>query len=265
MRIDAGRCARIYDVVDGRLCTVAVEVDGRTVALHGPEVAVTVRGRRWTGTDLEPSAVEHHEGRLSWTLTAPDGALSVAMVVEADAGAGVVRKWAEISGRGRLERVELDRWDGLTAAGPAGTGEPVPYNAGPVGLGQPLFGDGFFAGVLTPRPARPAPVPGAARALPIAADRGAGPSRTPAAVLGAGGLDDFWDYVDTLRPVPPRLVTLSNNWYHLGAPVTMDEASVRAEVDGFAGVAERQRDVLALFGERRLLGGGCGGGVGRTP
>ena len=49
--------------------------------------------------------------------------------------------------------------------------------------------------------------------------------------------------------MPPRLVTLSNNWYHLGAPLTMDEASVRAEVDGFAGVAERhglELDFVAL-------------------
>ena len=222
---------------------------GRTVALDGPEVAVTVRGRRWTDTDLEPSAVEHHEGRLSWALNAPDGALSITLVVEADAGAGVVRKWAEISGRGRLERVELDRWDGLTADGPAGTGEPVPYNAGPVGLGQPLFGDGFFAGVEHPMAENLATEAGAACALPLAVDLGAEPYRTPATVLGAGGLDDFWDYVDTLRPVSPRLVTLSNNWYHLGAPVTMDEASVRAEVDGFAGVAERhglQLDFVAL-------------------
>jgi hypothetical protein len=249
VRIDAGRCARIYDVVDGRPRTVAVEVDGRTVALDGPEVTVTIRGRRWSDTDLVLSAVEHSGDRLSWSLSAPDGTLNVAMVVEADAGAGVVRKWAEISGRGRLERVELDHWDGFIADGPAGTGEPVPYNAGPVGLGQPLFGDGFFAGVEHPMAENLTSPQGTVCALPVAVDLGAEPYRTPATVLGAGGLDDFWDYVDTLRPVPPRLVTLSNNWYHLGAPVTMDETSVRAEVDGFAGVAERhglQLDFVAL-------------------
>ncbi|MDP1806195.1 MAG: hypothetical protein Q8K72_13570, partial [Acidimicrobiales bacterium] len=119
------------------------------------------------------------------------------------------------------------------------TGEPVPYNAGPVGLGQPLFAKGFFAGVEHPMAENLATDAGAACALPLAVDLGPQPYRTPATVVGAGGLDDFWDYLDTLRPVPPRLVTLSNNWYHLGAPVTMDEASVRAEVDGFAGVAER--------------------------
>ena len=66
-------------------------------------------------------------------------------------------------------------------------------------------------------------------------------------MVGAGGLEEFWDYVDTLRPAPARLVTLSNNWYHLGAPATMDEASVRAEVEGFAGVAARlDLDFVAL-------------------
>jgi hypothetical protein len=147
VRVDAGRCARIYDLVDGRPRTVAVEVDGNPVAVDGPEVTVTAGGRRWADTDLVPSAVHHQDDRLSWALTAPNGGLSIAMVVEADAGAGVVRKRAEVSGRGRLEHVELDRWAGLAVDGPGGTGEPVPYNAGPVGLGQPLFGPGFFAGV----------------------------------------------------------------------------------------------------------------------
>ncbi len=257
MRVDAGRCARIYELVDGRPRTVAVEVDGHPVALGGPEVTVTVRGRRWSDTDLEPSAITHDGVRLSWALTAPDGGLTITVVVEADAGAGVVRKRVEVSGRGRMERVELDRWDGLAVDGPAGTGEPVPYNAGPVGLGQPLFGPGFFAGVEHPMAENlvgsagggSAAAGGATCALPLAVDLGPQPYRTPATVLGAGGRDDFWDYLDTLRPVPPRLVTLSNNWYHLGAPVTMDEASVRAEVDGFAGVADRhglELDFVAL-------------------
>jgi hypothetical protein len=249
VRVGAGRCARLYDVVDGRPTTVGVEVDGRPVALAGPEVTVTVGGRRWSDADLVPSAVEHLERRLSWTLTAPDGGLTVTMVVEAGAASGVVRKWAEVSGRGRLERIELDRWDGLAVDGPAGTGEPVPYNAGPIGLGQPLFAEGFFAGVEHPMAENLTSPQTTTCALPLAVDLGPRPYRTPATVLGAGGLEEFWDYLDTLRPVPPRLVTLSNNWYHLGAPVTMDEASVRAEVDGFAGVAERhglELDFVAL-------------------
>ena len=247
MRIGAGRCARVYDVVDGRPRTTAVEVDGRAVPATGPEITLTVGGRRWSDGDLVPSAVDHGGGRLSWALTAPDGGLAVTMVVEADAG--VVRKWAEVSGRGRLERVELDRWDGVAVDGHAGTGEPVPYNAGAVGLGQPLFGPGFFAGVEHPMAENLTGPQGATCALPLAVDLGSQPYRTPATVVGAGGLEEFWDYLDTLRPVPPRLVVLSNNWYHLGAPLTMDEPAVRAEVEGFVGVARRHGltlDFIAL-------------------
>ncbi len=249
MRVDAGRCARTYRLVDGRPRTAAVEVDGRLIPRDGPEVTLTVRGRRWADTDLVPSDVDHQGGRLAWTLQAPDGSLTVRMVVDADPAAGVVRTWAEISGSGRLERVELDRWTGVVLDGPSTTGEPVPYNAGPVGLGQPLFGPGFFAGVEHPMAENLIDAGGATCALPVAVDLGPQPYRTPAAVFGAGGPDDFWDYINTLRPAPPRLVTLSNNWYHLGAPLTMDERSVRAEVDGFAGVAERhglELDFVAL-------------------
>jgi hypothetical protein len=245
VRVDAGRCARIYELVDGRPRTVAVEVDGRRIALDGPELTLTVGRRRRPDTELEPGEVTHAGDRLSWTLTGAD--VAVRVVVEADSTAGVAPTWAEGSGRGRLEHVELDRWADLAVDGPTQTGEPVPYNAGPVGLGQPLFGDGFFAGVEHPM-AENLAAP-ATCALPIAVDLGPEPYRTPATVLGAGGLDDFWDYIDTLRPVAPRLVTLTNNWYHLGAPVTMDEASVRAELDGFAGVSRRhglELDFVAL-------------------
>ncbi|MGI8983343.1 MAG: hypothetical protein ACR2HM_02225 [Acidimicrobiales bacterium] len=251
MRVEAGRCARIYELVEGRPRTVAVEIGGRRVPLDGPEVSVTVGDRRWTDAELIASPVEAGAGagRLAWTLTSPAGDLTVRMVVEADADAGVVRKRAEIIGRGRLAHVELDRWAGSGIEGPAATGEPVAYNAGPIGLGQPLFGPGFFAGVEHPMAENLARPDGASCALPVAVDLGPEPYRTPATVLGAGGLEEFWDYIDTLRPVPPRLVTLSNNWYHLGAPMTMDEGEVRAEVDGFAGVAARHGlalDFLAL-------------------
>jgi hypothetical protein len=228
---------RAYRIVDGRPRTTAIVVDGREVPVDGPEVTVTVDGRPWSDADLTPSAIEEasDEG-LAWTLTGPT--FAVRMVVEADRGAGVVRKRAEVSGRGRLTHVELERWAGLAVEGPESTGEPMPYNAGPVGLGQPLFGPGLWTGIEHPV-AENLAGDGATCALPLAVDLGAEPYVTPATVVGAGGLDEFWDYVDTLRPVPPRLVALSNNWYHLGAPGVMDEAAVRAEIDGFAGVAAR--------------------------
>ena len=238
MRVGAGRIARVFEVHGGRPCTTAAVVDGREVALGGgPELSLTVDGRRLTDGDLAATGVEEAPGRLAWRL---EGAgIAVRVVVEADAGAGVVRKWAEVTGRGRLEHVELDRWPALAAEGPTSTGEPVPYNAGPVGLGQPVFGPGFFAGIEHPMAENLAGAgTGVTLGLPMAADL---PARTPAAVLGVGGLEAFWDYLDTLRPNPPRLVALSNNWYHLGEAGRMDEATVRAEVEGFAAVAARHR------------------------
>ena len=231
---------RVYRLVDGRPRTTALVVHGAAeLAVDGPEITLTVDGRRWSDADLVASEIQ--DG--SWTLRSPDGALSVRMVVEADRHAGVVRKRAEIRGRGRLTSVELDHWDGLPAEGPEATGEPVPYNAGPVGLGQPVFltGTGLYAGIEHPV-AENLVGPGGRGltcTLPVSVELGAEPYVTPSAVVGAGGLDGFWDYVDTLRPVPPRLVILTNNWYHLGAPGTMDEAAVRAEAEGFAAVTAR--------------------------
>jgi hypothetical protein len=243
MRVDAGPVAREYALVDGRPRTTAVVVDGRPVPVDGAEITLTVDGRRWSDADLAVSEVEEaaDHGRLSWLLGGEDGGLSVRVVVEADRGAGVVRKRAEVAGRGRLGHVELDRWADLAADGFESTGEPVAYNVGAVGLGQPVFGPGFFAGIEHPVAENlvGAGGLGATLGIPVAVDLGPEPAPTPGAVVGAGGLAEFWDYVDTLRPVPPRLVTLANNWYHLGATGLMDEAAVRAEVEGFAGVAAR--------------------------
>lgn len=236
MRVGAGRTARVFRVHDGRPRTTAVAVDGREVAVGGgPELALTVDGRRLTDADLAVTGIEERPGRLAWGLEG--GSITARVVVEADAGAGVVRKWVEVTGRGRLEHVELDRWPGLGAEGHTATGEPVPYNAGPVGLGQPVFGPGFFAGIEHPM-AENLAGDGVTLGLPLAAEL---PARAPAAVIGAGGPEEFWDYLDTLRPNPPRLVALSNNWYHLGDAGRMDEATVRAEVEGFAAVAARHR------------------------
>ena len=243
MIVDAGRVARRYEVVDGRPRTAALVVDGREVPVEGPEVVVTVDGRRWSDADLAASDVEvAGDGRgLAWTLSGGAGGLTVRVVVEADRAAGVVRKRAEVSGRGRLSVIELERWPGLPCRGFETTGEPVPYNAGAVGLGQPVFGPGLFAGVEHPVAENlvGAGGSGATLALPVVADLGGRPWPSPGAVVGAGGLEEFWDYVDTLRPNPPRLVVLGNNWYHLGATGLMDEASVRAEVAGFDAVAGR--------------------------
>jgi len=243
MRVGTGRIERRFELVDGRPRTTAAVVDGRAVPIHpdDQELALVVDGRRRTDADLAPSDVEADPAgrRLAWTLRGHG--LTVRVVVEADDGAGVVRKRVEVTGGGRLDAVELERWREGAFTGFETTGEPVPYNAGAPGLGQPVFGPNFFAGVEHPV-AENLVHPRGARALcrlALAVDLGATPYRPPPSVLGPGGLDDFWDYLDTLRPVPARLFTLTNNWYHLGATGLMDEAHVAAEVAGFAAVSAR--------------------------
>jgi len=244
VRVDAGPVGRLYRTVEGRPRTVALLVDGRQVPVDGPEVTVVVDGVRYHDSDMVVTGVEEapDHGGLAWTLAHPAGAerLSVRMTVVADRVAGAVRKHAEISGRGRLELVILDRWSGPGFSGPLAVDGPVPPNAGPPGLGQPIFGPGCFAGVEHPGAENLAtPEGGCSCALPVAVELAAAPFVTPATVLGAGALEGFWDHLDGRRPRPAGLVTLTNNWYQLGAPGLMGEASVAAEVDGFAAVGAR--------------------------
>jgi hypothetical protein len=69
------------------------------------------------------------------------------------------------------------------------------------------------------------------------------PFVTPPLAVGAAPVGQeraaFWDELDRLRPVPPRLVVLANNWYQLGAVGRMEEATVTAELEGFGAVAAR--------------------------
>ncbi|HEX3623161.1 MAG TPA: hypothetical protein VHT97_12675 [Acidimicrobiales bacterium] len=240
MRVDAGRTATVLRLVDGRPRTSAIVAGGVEVAVEADaEIALVIDGRRLPDTALAVSEVTQHpnDGGLSWVLTGPH--LSVRVVVAADRDAGVVRTHAEVTGQGRLQAVELQHWRGPRFVGFETTGEPVAYNAGPPGLGQPVFGPGFFAGIEHPVAENlvTAHGTGSACTLPLAVDLGTEPCVTPAAIVGAGGLDEFWDYLDTVRAVPARLVTLTNNWYHLGATGLMDEATVAAELAGFADVA----------------------------
>lgn len=246
MRVDAGPVARLYRLVDGRPRTAALLVGGAEVPVEGPEIVVVVDGVPRSDADLIATDVEQAPGHanLSWTLADPGGAdrLSVRVVVEADTAAGVVRKRAEITGRGRLQMVELDRWPGPGFGGSESVDGPVPPNAGPPGLGQPVFGPGLFAGVEHPGADNlVTPAGGCSCALAFEVDLGPEAFVTPPTVLGAGGIEEFWDYLDGRRPVPPRLVVLANNWYQLGWPGLMDQATVAAEVDGFTALGRHHR------------------------
>ncbi|MGH9222777.1 MAG: hypothetical protein ACRD2W_03005 [Acidimicrobiales bacterium] len=146
------------------------------------------------------------------TGSAPDDRATVDVVEEPD---GRTRLW--VRGSGRLERVDVAQWDGP-----------------PPGLGQPVFGDGWFAALQHP---------GAdGFGLPVEVDLAAhgGPYVSPPLVAGrcepGRELSAFWDELDRVRARPPRLVTLANNWYQLGYVGRMSEETVLAERAGFGAI-----------------------------
>ena len=183
---------------------LAVVVDGHTVPLTCTDVA--------EGPD-----------RLSWRLVG-DGVVAD-VVAAGDGAAGVVRTDLTVSGEGRLERVDVETWAAVAAgAGAGGAGG---------GMGQPLLGDGWFAGLQHP----------GAEGMGLALDHdlASGPYRVPPLVVGRAEpgreLPALWDEVDRVRARPPGLLVLANNWYQLGYVGRMDETSVGAEIDGFTAVA----------------------------
>jgi hypothetical protein len=242
MRVDAGPVARAYEVVDGRLRRAVERVER--------ELALVVDGVTVTDADLVPDGeprVDAGEAGLSWRLSHPVRDLQVSVRVAADREAGVVRKHVEVSGRGRLEAVELDRWPGTGAGagararGPRHTEPTRRGNAGAPGLGQPVFTAGSFVGVEHPGAANLVDEDGTATCvLPCAVDLGPEPFVTPPAVVGAAPagreLGAVWDYLDHVRARAPRMVVLANNWYQLGWPGLMNRRSVSAELAGFAAV-----------------------------
>ncbi len=163
------------------------------------------------GRTVEPQCVrvEANDSALSWTLAAPG--VEVGCVAKPDGAARAL-----VSGSGRLQRFEFERW----APNP-GLGQP--------GLGQPTVGDGWFAALQHP----------AAEGLGLAVDvdLSQGPYRSPQVVVreapAGQELSALWDEVDAVRARPPGLVVLANNWYQLGYAGRMAEATVTAEMDGF--------------------------------
>ena len=235
LTVAAGATRRTYEVTDRGVRAVQV---GRT-PVKDEGFGLVVDGRTVRASDLllaAPPRVAVGGRQASWRLTG-DG-LAVEVVVKAEREAPVVRTRLEVSGTGRLDEVDVERWgSGVVAPAPA-LGEHV--------LGQPLWGTGLFAGLEHPG-AENGVIPdrgGDVRmGLPVAVDLAEGPWVSPSAVVGTSTPGQercaFWDELDRLRPKPPRMVVLANNWYQLGSVGRMDERSVRAELDGFAAVADR--------------------------
>jgi len=185
------------------------------VAGAGGSPALVVDG---VESALACTSISDGPDRLSWRLEG-DG-LVVEVTARGDATTGVVHTDVSVSGTGRLERVEVERQAGAAAATP--------------GLGQPVLGDGWFAGIEHP----------GAEGLSLAVDVDlgrSGPYRLPPAVVGRAErgheLAALWDEVDRVRARPPGLIVLANNWYQLGYVGRMDEDTVADEIRGFRAVA----------------------------
>ncbi|MEA2704085.1 MAG: hypothetical protein QOD63_2030 [Actinomycetota bacterium] len=242
MIVDAGPVARAYRVAGGAIRTVAVHGSAGRVEVGGPEVAVVVSGRRFVDGESDGLGLvgepEHapDRSRLAWRLASPGGEVRVDVEVVADRDAGVVRKRLAVSGTGRLERAELELWDGVAVDGFTSVQPGPPPNTGSVELGQPVFGPGFFGGIEHPGAENLATPRGCSCTLPYDDDLGPRPLVTPSSVIGTG---DFFDYLDTIRAHPDRLVVLTNNWYHLGWPGTMSEETVVEELRGYADLRAR--------------------------
>ncbi len=237
--LDAGRVARTYRVREGTVRTVSIRGDDGEVAVSGPELAVVVDGVRFVDDELTlTEAPKAGDGSpLSWMLETPDGAVKLWVVVTAYPATGLIQKGVVVTGSGRLDRIELELWEGVAVEG-FGEIEPgPPPNAGSPGLGQPVYGPGFFAGIEHPGAVNLAVAGGCHCSISYGVVLEEGVSlASPTSVVGAG---EFFEYLDRFRPHPDRVVVLTNNWYHLGWPGTMSEDTVRAEVVGFADVSDR--------------------------
>src|SRR5205085_4383245 len=175
--------------------------------------------------------------QLSWVLTTADRGVEVWVVVTAYPAAGVIQKGVVVTGHGRLDRVELELWEGVAVEGFTEIEPGPPPNSGPIGLGQPVYGPGFFGGVAHPGAENLATDAGCQCSIAYGVELDPSePLVTATAVVGAG---DFFDYLERIRPNPDRVVVLTNNWYHLGWPGTMSEETVGDEIAGFGRISAR--------------------------
>ncbi len=237
--LDAGMVARTYRIEGDTVRTVSIRGQRGEVTVGGPEYAVVVDGVRFDDSQLVlDGPPDQGDGtQLSWTAATPDGMVQVSVVVGAKPEDGLVRKWVTVAGSGRLDCVELELWEGVAVEGFTSVEPGPPPNTGSLGLGQPVFGPGFFAGIEHPGAENLATAGGCRCSIPLGVTLDDHPPVvSPTAVLGTG---DFFDYLERIRPHADRVVVLTNNWYHLGWPGTMSESTVTEEVLGFGGVTAR--------------------------
>ena len=207
--LDAGAVARTYRVDADSVRTVSIRGGQGPTAVAGPELAVVIDGVRHDDRDLTlVAAPDMGDGtQLSWTMTTSDEKVQVTVVVAARPDSGVIRKWAVVTGAGRLDRIELELWEGVEVEGWASI-EPEPAAGGGVmARGQPVFGPGFFAGIEHPGAENLATATGCRCSIAYGVALDAVQAVvSPTAVVGSG---DFFEYLETIRPHGDRVVVVA--------------------------------------------------------
>ncbi|MCE9615671.1 MAG: hypothetical protein K8T26_15490 [Lentisphaerae bacterium] len=207
----------------------------RTTALTAPpsatrapltpaiEFALTVDGERLTSSAFTCATPASLEGGTTFithhALAARD--LQVRVTYSAHAELGVLRKRLAVTGRGRLTAIELEGWDVAGARGASSRMEHKQIGMGPLGIGQPIFWNGFFLGVEHPGAENWVTPAGLLCRFPCNRALSSTAFASPPCVLGTAHAgreaDAFQDYIDRLRPhAEPPFVALVNNWYQFG-------------------------------------------------
>ncbi len=178
------------------------------------DFALTVDSQRHTRGDFKTTSetLDFHHPSLN---------LHVRVVHTDHPDLGVHRKHLEISGSGKLTEVRLEEWIVTGARGATGLMEHHQIGMGPIGLGQPIFWNGFFLGVEHPGAENWITPTTATCRFPCSRILTDSPWISPPCTLGAGHPGAEWpafmDYIHRLRPHrEPPFVTLINNWYQFG-------------------------------------------------
>ncbi len=233
--VECAGLARHISVTDDRISTDALSDGGRILPVQSHhEFKIIVDGKESSDQDMALKSVDVlHDGSLSAVLEGESG-LCVVVRYEAHPEWRVILKWLEISGSGALQRVEVENWNVANAQGPVDDMRHEQIGMGPMGLGQPLYVQGFF--VSMEHPGSENFVHGQGLACAIAASQALSdsPFRTTCSVTGSGVEGKEWtavmDYLEKRRPMGRLPFTvLVNNWYQFGAHNYTEAATISSE------------------------------------
>ena len=170
---------------------------------------MTVDGTRISAADcqLHSHTWNVETAHLVTVWQAPARDLTITLHHRAYPEFGVLRKWVEISGRGLLSEVELETWAVAGAHGPRDAQIHEQVGLGPMGLGQPVFWNGFFLGIEHPGAENWVEADRIRCRFPCMLPLGHAPWTSPTCVLGAGPAGHEWEAFRTISIACARIVS----------------------------------------------------------